>query len=121
MRNKTLILTLVLALALCLAATSALAGALKDRIIARKPAVAALLADGTVGENNQGYLEFRGAKKQADVVAAENKDRATVYAAIAKKAGTTSALVGQRRAGKIAQQAKPGTWLQKPEGTWYRK
>lgn len=119
MRNRTLILTL--ALALCLAATTALADSVKDRIIARKPAVTALLADGTVGENNQGYLEFRGAKKQADVVAAENQDRAAVYAAIAKKAGTTPALVGQRRAAKIAQQAPSGTWLQKPEGTWYKK
>lgn len=120
MRNRT-ILILTLAMALCLAATTALAGSLKDRIIARKPAVAALLADGTVGENNQGFLVFRGAKKQADVVAAENKDRATVYKAIAKKAGTTPDLVGQRRAAHVAESAPAGTWLQKSDGTWYRK
>ncbi|MEZ7196980.1 YdbL family protein [Pseudodesulfovibrio karagichevae] len=120
MRNKTrfvLILTLVLGLA----ASAALAGPLKDRFIARKPAVAALLADGTVGENNQGFLEFRGARKQADVVTAENQDRATVYAAIAKKTNTTPDLVGQRRASQIAQQAPSGTWLQNPDGTWYKK
>ncbi|MGE4194667.1 MAG: YdbL family protein [Pseudodesulfovibrio sp.] len=120
MRNKTTF-TLILAVALCLGASAALAGALKDRIIARKPVVAALLADGTVGENNLGYLEFRGAKKQADVVAAENQDRATVYAAIAKKAGTTPEVVGQRRAVKVAQRAPSGTWLQNPDGSWYKK
>jgi hypothetical protein len=120
MRNKiTIILTLCLALSL--AATTVLAGSLKDRIIARKPVVAALLADGTVGENNQGYLSFRGPKKQADVVAAENRDRAEVYGLIAKKAGTTPALVGQRRAAKVAQTAPRGTWLQSPDGSWYKK
>jgi hypothetical protein len=120
MRNKTR-LVLIFTLVLGLAASAALAGPLKDRFIARKPVVAALLADGTVGENNQGYLEFRGPRKQADVVAAENKDRATVYAAIAKKTKTTPDLVGQRRAAQVAQQAPSGTWLQKPDGTWYRK
>lgn len=119
MRNNRILI--LLTLIVCLAATSAFAGALKDRMLARKPAVVALLADGTVGENNQGFLEFRAAKKQANVVAAENKDRATVYAAIAKKAGTTPAVVGQRRAAKIAQTAAPGTWLQAPNGKWYKK
>ena len=120
MRNKTyLIVTLVLAI--CVLSSAALAGALKDRIIARKPVVAALLADGTVGENNQGFLAFRGAQRQADVVTAENQDRATVYQAIAKKAGTTPDLVGQRRAARIAQTAEPGTWLQDVNGSWYQK
>ncbi|WP_419787030.1 YdbL family protein [Pseudodesulfovibrio sp.] len=120
MRNKYL-LTLALTLVLCALAGSAIAGELKDRIIARKPQIAALLADGTVGENNKGYLEFRGPKKQADVVAAENQDRTTVYQFIAKKAGTTPDLVGQRRAAHVAESAPAGTWLQKPDGTWYRK
>ncbi len=100
---------------------TALAGELKDRLIARRPLVAALLADGTVGENNQGFLDFRGPKKQADVVDAENKDRAAVYQFISKKAGTTPDLVGQRRAAHIAESAPAGTWLQKPDGTWYQK
>ncbi|WP_272701458.1 YdbL family protein [Desulfovibrio sp. Fe33] len=120
MRNKiTLVLTLCLALSL--AATTVLAGDIKDRIIARKPVITALLADGIVGENNQGFLAFRGPQKQADVVAAENRDRAEAYGLIAKKAGTTPALVGQRRAAKIAQTAPRGTWLQSPDGSWYKK
>ncbi len=115
------LLTLALALLICSLAGTALAGELKDRLIARKPAIVALLADGTVGENNKGFLDFRGAQKQADVVAAENQDRAAVYQLIAKKAGTTPDMVGQRRAAQIAEAAPGGTWLQKPDGTWYQK
>lgn len=120
MRNKGQIIIAV-ALAFCLLAAPALAGPLKDRMLERLPAVTALLADGTVGENNQGFLEFRGPEKQADVVRAENADRAEVYAAIARKTSTTPALVGQRRADHIARQAPAGTWLQDPSGLWYRK
>lgn len=120
MHNKTKLIV-ILTLVLCFAGTAAFAGALKDRIKARRPAVMALLADGTVGENNQGFLAFRGPQKQAGVVAAENKDRSMVYQDIAKKAGTTPNVVGQRRAAKIAQQARPGTWLQNPSGSWYQK
>jgi hypothetical protein len=120
MHNKG---TLIIAVALivCLLAAPALAGSLKDRMLERLPAVTALLADGTVGENNQGFLEFRGPEKQADVVRAENADRAEVYAAIARKTSTTPDLVGQRRADHIARQALAGTWLQDPSGLWYRK
>lgn len=119
MHNKTPLI-LIITLAVCLMASVALAGSLKDRMIARRPAVAALLADGTVGENNQGLLEFKGPKKQADVVAAENKDRVTVYQAIAQKTGATPDIVAQRRAAQIAASAAPGTWLQKSNGSWYQ-
>lgn len=102
-------------------ATVALAGGIKERMAARAPAIVALKDQGVVGENNQGFLEFRGTKQQADLVAAENKDRATVYAAIAKKTGTTPKLVGQRRAGKLAAKAHSGNWLQAPDGSWYQK
>ncbi|NDV18612.1 DUF1318 domain-containing protein [Pseudodesulfovibrio sp. JC047] len=120
MRNNTRLIILT-ALVVCLVGSVAFAGPLKDRIMARKPAVAALLADGTVGENNQGLLEFRGPRKQADVVAAENKDRTTVYQAIAKKTGTSPQVVGQRRAAKVAQSARPGTWIQDANGRWSTK
>ena len=96
-------------------------GIAQGPILERLPAVTALLADGTVGENKQGFLEFRGPEKQADVVRAENADRAEVYNAIARKTGTTPDLVGQRRADHIARQAPAGTWLQDPSGAWYRK
>ncbi|QGY38959.1 DUF1318 domain-containing protein [Pseudodesulfovibrio cashew] len=119
MPNRRYLIAL-LALLACLVATTATAGGLKDRMIQRKPAIDAMLAKGVIGENNVGMLTVRGSADKG-VVSAENADRAKVYAAIAKKTGTTPAVVGQRRAAKIAQQAPPGTWLQQPGGQWYKK
>ncbi len=119
MKNR-LILPIV-ALALCLVASVALAGGIKDRMVQRKPAIDTLLAQGVIGENNIGLLEYRGADKGLPVVKEENSDRFTVYKAIAQKTGTDQLVVGQRRAAQIASQASPGTWLQRPEGTWYQK
>ena len=65
---------------------SAFADDIKTRMKQRLPVIIELKAQGIVGENNAGYLEFIGAKREkADVVAAENNDRKTVYTAIAKK------------------------------------
>ncbi len=120
MLNKKYIIALATVL-VCLFATTAMAQGVKDRMKARVPAIKALLADGTVGENNQGYLEFRGPQKQADIVNGQNTDRRLVYTAIAKKTGTTPDLVGQRRAAQITTKVAPGTWLQNPSGQWYKK
>jgi hypothetical protein len=88
----------------------------------RLPVIIELKAKGIVGENNAGYLEFIGPKREkADVVAAENKDRKTVYTAIAKQQGTTAELVGKRRALQIAKKADPGEWVQDASGKWIQK
>ncbi len=101
---------------------SSSAKAIKQRMIERLPVIKALKAKGIVGENNQGYLEFVGAKKeQADVVNAENNDRKAVYGAIANQQGTTVDLVGKHRAIQIANKAHPGDWLQDANGKWYQK
>lgn len=95
---------------------------LKERMQSRLPVIIDLKARGIVGEGNNGYLAFvKGKNEKKDVVDAENKDRRTVYAAIAKKQGTTVERVGQRRALQLAEKAKPGEWLQKPDGKWYQK
>ena len=95
---------------------------IKIRMKNRLPTILELKAQGIVGENNTGYLEFIGGKREkADVVAAENEDRKTVYAAIAKQQGTTVELVGKRRALQISQKADPGAWLQDASGKWYQK
>ncbi len=120
MKNSRYILVIV-TLAACLIGSVALAGSIKERMKERAPVVASLRAQGVVGENNQGFLEFRGPQSQAAVVQAENADRALVYKAIAKKTGTTPGVVGQRRAAQIVQQVPTGTWLQNPGGKWYRK
>ena len=104
------------------AGVSASADDIKTRMKKRLPVVKELKAKGIMGENNQGYLQFVGAKKEkADVIAAENKDRKTVYAAIAKQQGTTAELVGKRRALQIAKKAAPGELVQDAGGNWNKK
>ena len=104
------------------AGVSVSADDIKTRMKKRLPVVKELKAKGIVGEDNQGYLQFVGAKKEkADVIAAENKDRKTVYAAIAKQQGTTAELVGKRRALQIAKKAAPGEWVQDAGGNWNKK
>jgi hypothetical protein len=101
---------------------SAFADDIKTRMKQRLPVIIELKAKGIVGENNAGYLEFIGAKREkSDVVAAENNDRKTVYTAIAKQQGTTAEVVGKRRALQIAQKANPGEWLQDASGKWIQK
>ncbi len=95
---------------------------IKQRMIARLPVIKALKGQGIVGENNRGYLQFVGQKKEKEeVVTAENKDRKLVYQAIAKQQGTTAAVVGKHRGVQIANKAQPGEWLQDANGKWYQK
>lgn len=95
---------------------------IKERMKSRLPAVNELKAKGVVGENNKGFLEFRGPQEKADVISAENADRAKVYEAIAAQQNTTPDLVGKRRAMQIRNEvAGPGEWLQDDSGNWYKK
>ena len=120
-RRFTKILVLVL-VGIFTAGISAFADDIKARMKQRLPVIVELKTKGIVGENNAGYLEFVGAKREkADVVAAENKDRQTVYAAIAKQQGTTAELVGKRRALQISKKADPGEWVQDANGNWIQK
>lgn len=117
-------LPLLILLSLLLAAGSAVAGveAIQQRMMQRLPVIDQLKAQGIVGENNQGYLEFVGNQRvQPEVVEAENQDRRQVYSAIAKKQGTTPEVVGRHRAAQIANRSKSGVYLQDASGKWYRK
>ncbi|MBI9086490.1 MAG: DUF1318 domain-containing protein [Desulfobacterales bacterium] len=121
MKNRATILLLVLTLILSVA-QAAFAEGIKDRMKARLPAIKALKAQGVVGENNQGFLQYLGsATPQKDVVDAENGDRQKVYEAIAKQQGVSAAVVGQRRALQIVGLADPGESIQNAAGQWYRK
>lgn len=125
MKKKFFTTTISLSLSILLiTGVLAFAGSkeIKARIKARLPLINALKADGIIGENNRGYLEFiRSNKPKADVVNAENSDRKQVYSAIAKQQGVTADLVGQRRAKQIAERTKPGQWIQNGSGNWYQK
>jgi len=96
---------------------------IKARMQERLPTIVQMKADGIIGENNKGFLEFApdSAKRDGNVISAENNDRQTVYNAIAKQQGTSAKLVGERRAFQISEKAKPGEWLQDKSGKWYKK
>jgi hypothetical protein len=120
-RTLTKILTFLL-IGTFVTGVSAFADDIKTRMKNRLPVIKELKAKGIVGEDNKGYLQFVGGNKaKADVVAAENKDRKTVYAAIAKQQGTTAELVGKRRALQLAQKAGPGEWVQDKSAKWLQK
>ena len=123
MKRITIIAILpVFILGLLITDGHASAAEIKQRMIARLPVIKSLKDQGIVGENNKGYLEFIGKKKeQQDVVAAENSDRKQVYEAIAKQQSTTVEVVGKHRAVQIADKAQPGEWLQDANGKWYQK
>jgi uncharacterized protein len=95
---------------------------IKTRMRDRLPTLVGLKTRGVIGENNQGYLDMlKGQTEKKEVVAAENQDRRTIYAEIARKTSTTIEVVGQRRAIQIAEKASPGEWLQDAAGKWYKK
>lgn len=96
--------------------------AIKAEMGKRLPAIVELKSKGIVGEDNSGYLQFVGGKREKEaVVQAENQDRKNVYGAIAKKEGVSINQVGQLRATQIAEKAKKGEWLQDQDGKWHQK
>lgn len=105
---------------LCSAAVSA--GPLQDRMKARVPDIVALKAKGVIGENYQGYLEFVGQSREgAEIVAAENADRLTLYTAVAQKTGATVEQVASRAALKWKENLGPGEFFKNPDGQWIQK
>ena len=96
--------------------------AVKNRMVHRLPQIDQLKAKGVIGETNRGLLELKGGDVEAgDAVAAENRDREIVYTEIAKKTGTSFEQVARHRARKIAAESARGVWLQKEDGSWYKK
>jgi uncharacterized protein YdbL (DUF1318 family) len=94
-----------------------------QRIKERLAQIDTLKGSGDVGEAASGYLEARAelGPRQRAIIEAENADRRIVYAAVAERTGQTVEDVGQQRALRIAELARPGVWLQSPGGDWYRK
>ncbi len=111
-------------LIICLIVSSqfALADGIKDRMKQRLPVIADLKTKGIIGEDNSGYLGFvTGAKAQEEVVAAENKDRKTVYSHFAQQQNTTIDVVEKVQANRKAEKATPGEFFQNPDGSWHKK
>jgi len=100
------------------------AATIKKNMADRKPKIEALKKAGTVGENKSGYLEVMKDAKVEDadkkLLEDENKDRKTVYAAVAKKEGSTVEKVGEIRAKQIRSKAKEGEYIQGEDGNWVK-
>ncbi len=117
-----LVLALVLGLGVVAVRAADDLGAVKARMNQRLSQVDQLKASGAIGENNRGYLDVRdGGGDAASVVSAENRDREAVYAEIAKRAGSSAEQVGKARARQIAANSASGVWLQREDGSWYKK
>jgi uncharacterized protein YdbL (DUF1318 family) len=125
--NKHIVALLVLFLAFpaFLPIVSAQDGAtIKQNMIKRQPAIAALKKQGIVGEDNRGYLAVVSGQLSASdrsVVDAENADRKTVYHAIAQKTGANAEQVGKQRAKRLAEQASSGEFVMDDSGAWKKK
>ena len=131
---KKLIALSIAALTLAFAVPQALSAAddaatIKKNMAERKPKIETLKKAGTVGENKTGYLEVMKDKDGKDVkiedadkkiVDAENTDRKAVYAAIAKKEGSTVDKVGELRAKQIRSKANEGDYIQGEDGKWIK-
>lgn len=98
-------------------------GAVKARIEQRLGSVDALKDRQVAGETNRGFLEVRGNASADDqkLIADENADRRTVYAALAAQTGATPDVVGRQRAQQLASLAKRGVWIQDAGGAWKQK
>ena len=88
---------------------------------------------GAVGENNKGLLEVRALDAVADLraraalqklVREENADREELYKEIAVAQGVQLSELPKIRAtyaATLRENAKPGQWIQLPDGVWKRK
>jgi uncharacterized protein YdbL (DUF1318 family) len=117
---------LVLCCALFVCMGSLQADAVSDatqRMKERLDQIDVLKLQGLVGENNVGMLAARAelTAAQSALLASENADRRTVYAAVAQRTGQPVEAIARQRALRIAELAASGVWLQDTKGTWYRK
>lgn len=96
---------------------------IKERLAERLPAINKMKEALAIGEDKNGYLAVKGTVSAVDqkIIDAENADRKKIYEMLAKKTGASVDKVQARRAAQIADKSKKGLWLQKPDGTWYKK
>ena len=95
---------------------------LSARMSERRVIIEQLKAEGLVGENNKGYLEFVGnVKKHEDVINAQNADRKVGYQIVADKQGVTVEQISTVRASYYAKNATKGEWFQNSSGKWIQK
>ena len=104
-----------------------------DSRAARLAALNALKAEGVIGENNQALIEVRnleavqGLRERADtqkLVKDENADREQLFKEIAAAKNVDLTQLPKIRATyaeTLREKAKPGDWIQLPDGSWVQK
>jgi len=106
--------------------------ALKETLKQRFPGLKPYYDAGNIGENNTGFVEVRddgalGLKDKAalrDLVRDENNDRTKLYAEVAKALSIDPSQVGRVQkifAESWINNAAPGWWVQRDDGSWVRK
>ena len=92
---------------------------------ARYDTLTQLKAPGAVGEDNHGHVaRLSGGDEVAGIVAAENADRETIYAAIVQQNGLPADAIDTVRqvfAETQRNRAAPGEKMQSPSGEWMTK
>ena len=116
-------LVIIALLGFAVSAAVAQDAGIKQRLEQRLPAMDGLRQRLIVGENNRGFLEVRGTAtpEEGQLVEAENRDRAEVYAFIARRSETSPDTVGRARARKIAATSVRGALVQDENGAWAPK
>lgn len=79
-----------------------------------------LRVSGAIGERYDGFAEARDPSVAGQVAQINNKRR-EIYQERAQAQGTTVDQVGRVYAQQILQQAPPGTWFLRPDGSWVQK
>jgi uncharacterized protein YdbL (DUF1318 family) len=97
----------------------------------RLPDIERYKAAGVIGENNRGRVEilkpFRDPvmlETLERTVAGENADRERLYVALAAGSGGGDAEIERVRrsyAELLRESARPGDWIQRPDGKWRKK
>jgi uncharacterized protein YdbL (DUF1318 family) len=97
---------------------------LKKKFEERYPAIRELKQKGTIGETDEGYVEFVNSKNKdenaTELVKDENDDRKALYRLIADKEKTESEVVAKRNAKRNFERARDGEYL-KEGGKWKKK
>ncbi|MFT5121523.1 MAG: hypothetical protein ACI9TH_003272 [Kiritimatiellia bacterium] len=96
-------------------------GELKESFKKRHPQLQAQKAAGKIGETSAGMTEAVNAAAAGDaaiktLVAAENADRSSLYALLAKQEGVSAAVVAKRNGIRNFTKASAGEWLKDDKG-----
>jgi uncharacterized protein len=115
----------IFVIAAAVAALGVAAGAAFAQTSTQKSMIDAAKAQGTVGEQADGYLGFRVASSDAaltQAVQVTNAARRDAYARSAQAAGTTPDIAGARMfEGQLLPRISSGQWYRNAQGQWVQR